>query len=95
MIKNVARDFNGRTINVETGRVANESSGAVVVTMGETVVLVTAVSTNQEREGVDFLPLTVDFQEMSYAAGKIPGNFWRRDMGRPSEKDLSSDRQAP
>ncbi|MBW2076107.1 MAG: polyribonucleotide nucleotidyltransferase [Deltaproteobacteria bacterium] len=92
MIKNVTRDFNGRTINVETGRVAGESSGAVVVTMGETVVLVTVVSTDQTREGVDFLPLTVDFQEMSYAAGKIPGNFWRRDMGRPSEKEILTSR---
>lgn len=92
MIKNVIRDFNGRTIHVETGRVANESSGAVVVTMGETVVLVTAVSTDQQREGVDFLPLTVDFQEMSYAAGKIPGNFFRRDMGRPSEKETLTSR---
>jgi polyribonucleotide nucleotidyltransferase len=92
MIKNVTRDFNGRTVNVETGRVAGESSGAVVVTMGETVVLVTVVSTDQTREGVDFLPLTVDFQEMSYAAGKIPGNFWRRDMGRPSEKEILTSR---
>ncbi len=92
MIKNVTRDFNGRTVNVETGRVAGESSGAVVVTMGETVVLVTVVSTDQTREGIDFLPLTVDFQEMSYAAGKIPGNFFRRDMGRPSEKETLTSR---
>jgi polyribonucleotide nucleotidyltransferase len=92
MIKNVTRVFNGRTVNVETGRVAGEADGAVVVTMGETVVLVTAVSTDQTREGVDFLPLTVDFQEMSYAAGKIPGNFFRRDMGRPSEKEILTSR---
>jgi polyribonucleotide nucleotidyltransferase len=92
MIKNVVRDFNGRAINVEAGRVAGEASGAVVVTMGETVVLVTVVSTDQTREGVDFLPLTVDFQEMSYAAGKIPGNFFRRDMGRPSEKEILTSR---
>jgi polyribonucleotide nucleotidyltransferase len=92
MIKNVTRDFNGRTVNVETGRVAGEANGAVVVSMGETVVLVTVVSTDQTREGVDFLPLTVDFQEMSYAAGKIPGNFFRRDMGRPSEKEILTSR---
>jgi polyribonucleotide nucleotidyltransferase len=92
MIKNVVRDFHGRTINVEVGRVAGEASGAVVVTMGETVVLVTAVSADQTREGIDFIPLTVDFQEMSYAAGKIPGNFWRRDMGRPSEKEILTSR---
>jgi polyribonucleotide nucleotidyltransferase len=60
--------------------------------MGETVVLVTVVSTDEVREGIDFLPLTVDFQEMSYAAGKIPGNFWRRDMGRPSEKEILTSR---
>jgi len=92
MIKHVTRDFNGRTINMETGRVAGEANGAVVVSMGETVVLVTVVSTDQTREGVDFLPLTVDFQEMSYAAGKIPGNFFRRDMGRPSEKEILTSR---
>ncbi|UCH01224.1 MAG: polyribonucleotide nucleotidyltransferase, partial [Deltaproteobacteria bacterium] len=89
---NLTRDINGRGLNIETGRVACESNGAVVVTMGETVVLVTVVSTNEVREGVDFLPLTVDFQEMSYAAGKIPGNFWRRDMGRPSEKEILTSR---
>ncbi len=92
MIKNVSADVDGKRLNIETGRVARESSGAVIVTMGETVVLVTVVSTNDVREGIDFLPLTVDFQEMSYAAGKIPGNFWRRDMGRPSEKEILTSR---
>jgi polyribonucleotide nucleotidyltransferase len=92
MIKNVTTSFNGRGLNIETGRVACEADGAVVVTMGETVVMVTVVSTKEVREGVDFLPLTVDFQEMSYAAGKIPGNFWRRDMGRPSEKEVLTSR---
>ncbi|MFW6147784.1 MAG: polyribonucleotide nucleotidyltransferase [Thermodesulfobacteriota bacterium] len=92
MVNNVTRNFNGKAVNVETGRVAGEASGSVVVTMGETVVLVTAVSSDQTREGIDFLPLTVDFQEMSYAAGKIPGNFWRRDMGRPSEKEILTSR---
>jgi len=89
---NVSNNINGKTLNIETGRVAKESSGAVVVTMGETVVLVTAVSTDETREGIDFIPLTVDFQEMSYAAGKIPGNFFRRDMGRPSEKEMLTSR---
>jgi polyribonucleotide nucleotidyltransferase len=77
MMKTVTTNINGKVLHIETGRVACESSGAVVVTMGETVVLVTAVSTDEVREGIDFLPLTVDFQEMSYAAGKIPGNFFR------------------
>ena len=89
---NVSNTINGKTLNIETGRVAKESSGAVVVTMGETVVLVTVVSTDEKREGIDFIPLTVDFQEMSYAAGKIPGNFFRRDMGRPSEKEMLTSR---
>jgi len=89
---NVSNNINGKTINIETGKVAKESSGAVVVTMGETVVLVTVVSTDEKREGIDFFPLTVDFQEMSYAAGKIPGNFFRRDMGRPSEKEMLTSR---
>jgi polyribonucleotide nucleotidyltransferase len=92
MIKNVTANINGKVLHIETGRVACESSGAVVITMGETVVLVTAVSTDEKREGIDFLPLTVDFQEMSYAAGKIPGNFFRRDMGRPSEKEMLTSR---
>jgi polyribonucleotide nucleotidyltransferase len=89
---NVSSSINGKTLNIEAGRVAKESSGAVVVTMGETVVLVTVVSTDEKREGIDFFPLTVDFQEMSYAAGKIPGNFFRRDMGRPSEKEMLTSR---
>jgi len=89
---NISNNINGKTLNIETGRVAKESSGAVVVTMGETVVLVTVVSTDEKREGIDFFPLTVDFQEMSYAAGKIPGNFFRRDMGRPSEKEMLTSR---
>ena len=92
MIKNVTAHVNGKSLNIETGRVARESSGAVIVTMGETVVLVTVVSTDEVREGIDFLPLTVDFQEMSYSAGKIPGNFFRRDMGRPSEKETLTSR---
>jgi polyribonucleotide nucleotidyltransferase len=92
MIKHAETDINGKKLHIETGRVARESSGAAVVTMGETVVLVTVVSTDETREGIDFLPLTVDFQEMSYAAGKIPGNFFRRDMGRPSEKETLTSR---
>ncbi len=92
MIKNVTAHVNDKILNIETGRVARESSGAVIVTMGETVVLVTVVSTDKVREGIDFLPLTVDFQEMSYSAGKIPGNFFRRDMGRPSEKETLTSR---
>ncbi|MBW1679973.1 MAG: polyribonucleotide nucleotidyltransferase [Deltaproteobacteria bacterium] len=87
MIKSCSMQINGQTLHLETGRIARQASGSAVVTLGETVVLVTAVSTDEVREGIDFLPLTVEYQEMSYAGGRIPGNFFRRDMGRPSEKE--------
>ncbi|UCB51030.1 MAG: polyribonucleotide nucleotidyltransferase [Deltaproteobacteria bacterium] len=87
MIKSSSIDINGQTLYVETGRIAKQASGSVVVTLGETVVLVTAVSTNEIREGIDFLPLTVEYQEMSYAGGRIPRNYFRRDMGRPRERE--------
>lgn len=87
MIKSCSRDINGQLLHIETGRIAKQASGAVVVTLGETVILVTAVSTDEIREGIDFLPLTVEYQEMSYAGGRIPGNYFRRDMGRPSERE--------
>jgi len=86
MVKNYSIEVNGRNINVETGRIAKQANGSVVVTCGETVVLVTAVATDSVREGIDFLPLTVEYLEMSYGGGQIPGNFFRRDMGRPGEK---------
>ncbi len=92
MIKNCSIELNGKMLNLETGRVARQASGSVVVTYGETVVLVTAVGTDEVREGVDFLPLTVEYQEMSYAGGRIPGNFFRRDMGRPGETETLTSR---
>ncbi len=92
MIKNYSIEINGQTIHIETGRIAKQASGSAVVTLGETVVLVTAVSTDEVREGIDFLPLTVEYQEMSYAGGRIPGNFFRRDIGRPSEKETLTSR---
>ena len=87
MIKTSTIEINNNRLTIETGRVAKQASGAVVVTLGETVVLVTAVSTNEMREGEDFLPLTVEYKEMSYAGGKFPGNYFRRDMGRPGEEE--------
>lgn len=92
MIKQCSIDINGQQLNIETGRIAKQANGSVVVTFGETVVLVTVVSTDQVREGVDFLPLTVEYKEMSYAGGRIPGNYFRRDMGRPSERETLSSR---
>ena len=92
MTKNCSIDLNGRILNMETGRIAKQANGSVVVTCGETVVLVTAVATDEIREGIDFLPLTVEYQEMSYAGGNIPGNFFRRDMGRPGERETLTSR---
>jgi polyribonucleotide nucleotidyltransferase len=74
-------------LTLETGEIARQSGGAVMVTMEETVVLVTVVAKRQAKAGQDFFPLTVDYQEKTYAAGKIPGGFFRRE-GRPSEKEI-------
>jgi len=92
MIKSCSVDIGGKKLHIETGRIAKQASGAVVVTYGETVVLVTAVASSQLRAGGDFLPLTVEYQEMSYAGGRFPGNYFRRDMGRPGEKETLSGR---
>lgn len=80
-------EIGGKTILFESGKIAKQADGAFLVTSGETVVLVTAVASDEPREGVDFLPLTVDVEEKMYAAGKIPGGFFRRE-GRPSEKAI-------
>src|SRR5881392_3906365 len=74
----------GRVMSIETGRVAEQASGAVLVRYGETVILATVVGSDEPREGIDFFPLTVDFEERMYAAGKIPGGFIKRE-GRASE----------
>ena len=84
-------DFAGRNISVKTNYLAGQANGAVLVTYGETVVLVTAVSEKSKRENIDFLPLTVDYQEMTFAAGKIPGGFFKRE-GRPNEKEILTSR---
>jgi polyribonucleotide nucleotidyltransferase len=82
MVKNYSIEISGRNIHVETGRIAKQASGSVVVTSGETVVLVTAVATDDVREGIDFLPLTVEYQEMSYAGGTDPGKFFQKGYGK-------------
>jgi polyribonucleotide nucleotidyltransferase len=79
-------DVGGKTLRIQTGKVAKQASGSVVVQYGESTVLVTAVSSNDERN-VGFLPLSVEYQEKIYAAGRIPGNYFRREIGRPSEKE--------
>ena len=77
----------GRNFVIETGAVAKQADGAVLVSFGESLVLVTATASKTIREGIDFFPLVVDYQEMAYAAGKIPGGFFKRE-GRPSEKEI-------
>ena len=74
-------------LTVESGKVAKQADGSVVIRYGDTMVLVTAVSTNTPREGIDFFPLTVEYRESTYAAGRIPGNYFRRE-GRPNEKEV-------
>lgn len=81
----VSREIGGRTLSFETGRIAKQADGAVWVRYGDTIVLVTAVSATP-REGIDFFPLTVDYREMMYAAGKIPGGFFKRE-GRSTTKE--------
>ena len=81
-------EISGRTITMETGKVARQAHGAVLVRYGDTMVLVTAVTTDEIREGIDFVPLTVEYQEKGYAAGRIPGNYFRREVGRPTEKEI-------
>src|SRR5579875_2373729 len=75
-------DLDGRTLTLETGKVALQASGAVTVRLGDTLVLVTACVSPAPRPGADFFPLTIDYEEKLYAIGKIPGNFFRRE-GRP------------
>ena len=79
-------DVGGKTLSIQTGKFAKQASGSVVVKYGDSTVLVTAVSSNDERN-VGFLPLSVEYQEKIYAAGRIPGNYFRREIGRPSEKE--------
>ena len=82
----------GKRLTFETGRMAKQASGAVLTTLGDTVVLATAVASPDPREGVDFFPLTVDYREYAYAGGRIPGGFIKRE-GRPSEREILTCRQ--
>src|SRR5690349_9303628 len=80
-----------KELTVETGRVAKQADGSVIIRYGDTMLLVAAVSTPTPREGVDFFPLTVEYRESNYAAGRIPGNYFRRE-GRPNEKEVLTSR---
>ncbi len=83
--------WGGRTLTLETGRIARQADGAVLATYGDTVVLCAVVSNKTPKEGIDFFPLTVHYQEKTFAAGKIPGGFFKRE-GRPSEKEILTSR---
>jgi polyribonucleotide nucleotidyltransferase len=83
--------YGKHTVKIETGEIARQASGAVMVSMDDTVVLVTVVGAKKVKPGQDFFPLTVDYQERTYAAGKIPGGFFKRE-GRPSEKEILTSR---
>ena len=88
----VTSQIDGKTLTLETGRLANQAHGSVVVTLGETMVLVTAVMSARPRaEDIDFLPLTVDYEERMYSVGKIPGSFFRRE-GRPGQDGILASR---
>src|ERR1700741_2057459 len=91
MYRKLEIQFAGRPLSLETGRLAKQAHGAVLAQYGETMVLATVVSAYQGRDKIDFLPLTVDYQERTFAAGKIPGGFFKRE-GRPSEKEILTSR---
>ena len=85
-IQNEVLEWGGKKLTIETGRVASQAHGSVIATYGGTSVLATVVADREEKKGLDFFPLTVNYQEKAYAAGKIPGGFFKRE-GRPSEKE--------
>lgn len=84
-------EVRGKLLSIETGEIAKQSDGAVVVKYGDTVLLATAVANKKAREGLDFFPLTMDYQEKAFAAGKIPGGYFKRE-GRPTEKEILTSR---
>ncbi len=91
MVHKVEIDYHGSRLSLETGRLAKQAGGAVLCQHGDTVVLATATAAQSAREGIDFFPLTVDYQEKTFAAGKIPGGFFKRE-GRPTEKETLTSR---
>src|SRR5438876_10168099 len=82
----------GKQLTFETGRLAKQAHGSALVRSGDNVLLATAVANQEPREGIDFFPLTVDYREYTYAGGRIPGGFIKRE-GRPSEKEILTARQ--
>ncbi|PYR27677.1 MAG: polyribonucleotide nucleotidyltransferase, partial [Acidobacteria bacterium] len=83
--------FSNKTLRFETGKLAKQAGGSVIVRYGDSVVIVTACRSANAREGIDFLPLTVDYREYTYASGRIPGGFFKRE-GKPAEKEVLTSR---
>src|SRR6201985_1932437 len=83
-------EWGGRTLTLETGKIARQADGSVLATYGETVVLATVVGAQTAKEGQDFFPLTVNYMERFYAAGKIPGGYFKRDRGLTERETLIS-----
>ena len=90
-VHKVSRTIGERELSIEIGKLAKQAHGSALVRYGETVVLVTACADTEPREGLDFFPLTVDYRENFYAAGKIPGGFFKRE-GKPSEREVLNSR---
>ena len=88
MEKTFTTTINGKEHSITSGKIAKQASGSVIVQCGETIVLVTAVGAKEPKPEISFLPLTVEYQEKIYSAGRIPGNYFRREIGRPSEKEI-------
>lgn len=91
MLRVVEGTVGGRQLTLETGELAGQANSAITVHYGDTIVLVTVCLAKEPREGIDFFPLTIEFEERLYAAGKIPGGFLRRE-GRPSQQAILSGR---
>jgi polyribonucleotide nucleotidyltransferase len=87
MYKKVEAEIGGRMLTIESGKVARQANGSVWITYGETVVLVTATAAKEAKPDMGFLPLTIEYQERLYSVGRIPGSFFRREIGRPTEKE--------
>ncbi len=87
MYKKIEAEIGGRTLSIESGKMARQANGSVLVTYDETVVLVTATAAKENKPDMGFLPLTIEYQERFYSVGRIPGSFFRREIGRPTEKE--------
>ena len=91
MIKTYSTELAGRKLTIESGRIAELANGSVMVRYGDTVVMVNVTSSKKPRDGIDFFPLSVDYEEKLYAVGKIPGSFMKRE-GKPADKAVLTGR---